>query len=90
MPIASALPPNVEEAKFAALTASMMSLTERFVVEMGKGDLDYLVIKSSDGYIIKSQAGPNAFLSVSTTITARLGLILLDIRRTAEKIAMLI
>ena len=90
LPIASALPQGVDETRIAAMTAALLSLSERAIIEMGKGDFDQLYIKGSDGYLLILQAGPNAVLTVSTSSEVRLGLILLDCRRTCEKIAQLI
>jgi predicted regulator of Ras-like GTPase activity (Roadblock/LC7/MglB family) len=90
LPIASALPQGVDETRIAAMTAALLSLSERAIIEMGKGDFDQLYIKGSEGYLLVMQAGPNAVLTVSTTKDVRLGLILLDCRRTCEKIAKLI
>jgi len=90
LPIASALPIGVDETKIAAMTAASLSLSEMAIMEMGKGEFDHLYIKGSEGYLIIMQAGQNAVLMVSTTKDARLGLILLDCRRTCEKIARLI
>jgi predicted regulator of Ras-like GTPase activity (Roadblock/LC7/MglB family) len=90
LPIASALPQGIDETRIAAMTAALLSLSERAIIEMAKGDFDQLYIKGSDGYLLVMQAGPNAVLTVSTTKEVRLGLILLDCRRTCEKIAQLI
>ena len=90
LPIASALPQGVDETRIAAMTAALLSLSERAIIEMAKGDFDQLYIKGSNGYLLVMQAGPNAVLTVSTTKEVRLGLILLDCRRTCEKIAQLI
>jgi len=90
LPIASALPQGVDETRIAAMTAALLSLSERAIIEMNKGDFDQLYVKGSDGYLLILQAGPNAVLTVSTTKDVRLGLILLDCRRTCEKIAQLI
>ena len=90
LPIASALPQGIDETRIAAMTAALLSLSERAIIEMGKGDFDQLYIKGSEGYLLVMQAGPNAVLTVSTTKEVRLGLILLDCRRTCEKIAQLI
>jgi len=90
LPIASALPQGVDETRIAAMTAALLSLSERAIIEMGKGDFDQLYIKGSEGYLLVMQAGPNAVLTVSTTKDVRLGLILLDCRRTCEKISQLI
>lgn len=86
LPIASALPQGVDETKIAAMTAALLSLSEKAIMEMRKGDFDQLYIKGSEGYLLVMQAGPNAVLIVSTTKDIRLGLILLDLRRIIEKI----
>ena len=72
------------------MTAALLSLSERAIIEMGKGDFDQLYIRGNEGYLLILQAGPNAVLTVSTSSEVRLGLILLDCRRTCEKIAQLI
>ena len=90
LPIASALPQGIDEERIAAMTATLFSLSEKAIIEMGKGDFDQFYIKGSEGYLLVMQAGQNAVLTVSTTKDVRLGLILLDCRRTCEKIAKLI
>lgn len=86
LPIASALPQGVDETKIAAMTAALLSLSEKAIIEMRKGDFDQLYIKGSEGYLLVMQAGPNAVLTVSTTKDVRLGLILLDLGRHLGKI----
>lgn len=90
LPIASALPQGVDETRIAAMTAAILSLGERAAHEMQKGDLEQIMVKGSDGYLLVLAAGPNAVLVVSTTPDVRLGLIFLDCKRTTEKIAKLI
>jgi len=90
LPIASALPQGVDETRIAAMTAALLSLSERAIIETGKGDLDQLYIKGSNGYLLLMRASPDAVLTVSTTKEVRLGLILLDCRRTCERIARLV
>ncbi len=87
LPIAHALPQGVDETRIAAMTSALLSLSERAIIEIGKGDFDQLYIKGREGYFIVMQAGPNAVMALSTTKEARLGLILLDCRRMCEKIA---
>lgn len=90
LPIASALPQGRDETRIAAMTAALLSLSERAVIEMEKGEFEQLYVKGNDGYLLVMQAGPNAVLTVSTTKDVRLGLIFLDCKRTCEKIAKLI
>ena len=81
LPIASALSQGVDETKIAAMTAALLSLSEKAIIEMRKGDFDQLYIKGSEGYLLVMQAGPNAVLTVSTTKDVRL-----DLRRHLGKI----
>lgn len=90
LPIASALPANVDETRVAAMTAAMLSLGERAVQELGKGELEQVFIRGNEGYIFVMGAGPNAVLTVSAKKDVKLGLIFLDMRRSAQKIAELI
>ncbi len=90
LPIASALPQGIDETRIAAMTAALLSLAERAIQEMRKGEFEQVYVKGTDGYLLVLAAGQNAVLTVSTTKDVRLGLIFLDCKRTTEKIAKLI
>lgn len=90
LPIVSALPTDVDEAKVAAMTAAMLTLGEKAAIELGKGNLEQVNIKGEQGWLLAIQAGMNACLTVSTTGDAKLGLVFLDMKRAAEKIATMI
>ena len=90
LPIVSALPTDVDEAKVAAMTAAMLTLGEKAAMELGKGELEQVNIKGINGWLLVVQAGMNACLTVSTTANAKLGLIFLDMKRAAEKVAEMI
>ncbi len=86
MPIASILPPEIDDVKISAMTSALLSLAEMTVAEMEKGDFQELYIKGKDGILIYLQAGPRAVLAVSTTIDVKLGLVFLECRTACEKI----
>jgi predicted regulator of Ras-like GTPase activity (Roadblock/LC7/MglB family) len=86
MPIASILPPEIDDVKISAMTSALLSLAEMTVVEMEKGDFNELYIKGKDGILIYLQAGPRAVLAVSTTIDVKLGLVFLECRTACDKI----
>ena len=90
LPIASALPADVDETRVAAMTAAMLSLGERASLELGKGELERVFVEGKDGFIIAMGAGTNAVLTVSARKEAKLGLIFLDMRRAADKVAAII
>ncbi len=90
LPIASALPRNVDETRVAAMTAAMLSLGERAAQEFEKGDLEQVYVRGVDGYILVMSAGSNAVLTVSASKDVKLGLIFLDCKRACEKISKLV
>jgi predicted regulator of Ras-like GTPase activity (Roadblock/LC7/MglB family) len=88
--IASALPQGVEEDRVSAMSAAMLSLGERIATELGRGTLEQVYIKGQKGYVVLESVGHEAVLTVLAREHAKLGLILLDMRRTAEDLAKLI
>ena len=88
--IASALPQGLDEDRVGAMSAAMLSLGDRAVSELARGTLERVLLQGDRGYVIMSAAGPEAVLTVMTRGNAKLGLIFLDIKRAAEKLAKLI
>ncbi|MFN2112242.1 MAG: roadblock/LC7 domain-containing protein [Anaerolineales bacterium] len=88
--IASALPATVEEDRVSAMSAAMLSLGERISIELRRGELDQVYIRGDYGYVMLTAVGTEAVLTVMANVDAKLGLIFLDIKRTADKIAGLI
>ena len=88
--IASSLPGGVEEDRVSAMSAAMLSLGERIAGELGRGGLDEVYIHGSSGYVLLTGAGMEAVLTVLAREQARLGLILLEMRRAAEDIGKLV
>ncbi len=82
--IACALPQEVEEDKVAAMSAAMLSLGERITSELGRGVLQQVFVKGSDGYVIIMPVGHEAVLAAIAHEDAKLGLTLLDMHRTVE------
>jgi predicted regulator of Ras-like GTPase activity (Roadblock/LC7/MglB family) len=88
--IASALPQGVEEDRVSAMSAAMLSLGERIATELGRGSLEQVYIKGEKGYVVLMSVGEEAVLTALAREQAKLGLILLDMRRAAEDLSKLI
>jgi predicted regulator of Ras-like GTPase activity (Roadblock/LC7/MglB family) len=88
--IASALPQGVEEDRVAAMSAAMLSLGERIASELGRGSLEQVYIKGSNGYVVLMSVGTEAVLTALARENAKLGLILLDMRRAVGTLSKLI
>ena len=88
--IASALPQDVEEDRVAAMSAAMLSLGDRIAGELGRGSLEQVYIKGAKGYVVLMSVGNEAVLTGLAREQAKLGLIMLDMRRAVEDLKKLI
>ncbi len=88
--IASALHQEIEEDRVSAMSAAMLSLGERIASELGRGVLDQVYIKGESGYVLLMAVGEEAVLTAMARKEAKLGLILLDMRRAVEDLVSLI
>jgi predicted regulator of Ras-like GTPase activity (Roadblock/LC7/MglB family) len=82
--MASSLPANIEEDRVSAMSAAMLSLGERISSELGRGELEQVMVKGEKGYVILTAVGEEAVLTVLARSDAKLGLIFLDVNRTVE------
>ena len=88
--MASALPGTVEEDRVSAMSAAMLSLGERIAEELARGSIDQVYVKGANGCVILMAVGSEAVLTALARKGARLGLILHDMKRTAELTAALL
>jgi predicted regulator of Ras-like GTPase activity (Roadblock/LC7/MglB family) len=88
--MASSLPANVEEDRVSAMSAAMISLGERIAGELGRGLLEQVHVKGNDGYVILMSVGEEAVLTTLVREGAKLGLVFLDMRRTADDLGNLV
>ena len=87
LPMASALPPDVEEDRLAAMSASLLTLGERAAEGLDKGELAQVLVEGEQGYVLLMSAGPDALLVAVMSREAKVGLVLFEMRRAAASIA---
>ena len=88
--MASNLPNDVEEDRVSAMSAAMLSLGERISGELRRGALSLVFVQGEDGYVILISIGEDAVLTALAQSRAKLGLIFLDMKRTANELAHLV
>jgi uncharacterized protein len=88
--MASALAADVEEDRVSAMSAAMLSLGERIASELGRGELDQVFIRGTDGFIVLTSIGDEAVLTALARQKAKLGMIFLEMRRAAEVLVKLV
>lgn len=86
LPIVSILPRGVNETIVSAMVATLLSLSERAVMEMKIGEFSQLFVKGIDGYLLVFEAEP-AVLSVSATKDVKLGLLFFECERVSLEIS---
>ena len=90
LPICSVLARDVNDGIVSAMSAAILSVSERAVEELARGDLKRILIEGVDGTIILSKAGSNAILATLTSAQASLGMVFLNIDSVSRKISELL
>lgn len=85
--MASALPDGMSEDRISAMSAAMLSLGEQINKEMGLGTLEQLYTRGSNGYVVLLAVGKDAVLTTLVQPEAKLGVLFLELRKTAEDLA---
>jgi len=88
--IASSMPEDMEEDRVSAMSAAMLSLGERIAQEMGRGSLTQVYVKGEHGYVILSEIGEEAVLTVLAREDAKLGLVFFDMKRATDDLRALL
>jgi predicted regulator of Ras-like GTPase activity (Roadblock/LC7/MglB family) len=88
--MASSLRAGTEEDRVSAMSAAMLSLGERISSELGRGELEQVMVKGENGYVILTAVGEEAVLTVLARKEAKLGLIFLDVTRAVEALTTLV
>jgi predicted regulator of Ras-like GTPase activity (Roadblock/LC7/MglB family) len=83
--IASALPQHIDESRVAGMSATLLSLGTRAATELERGAVEEVLVRGDQGYVVLMAVGTSGTLLLTlSSRTAKLGLVFLDMRRTAE------
>ncbi len=88
--MASSLPATADEDSVSAMSAAIYGIGARTATELERGEVDQLYIKGTQGYFLITQTGPEAMLAVMANARAKLGIIFLDVKRTAEAVSKIV
>ncbi|WP_347240698.1 roadblock/LC7 domain-containing protein [Thermus sp.] len=79
--------PEAEAARVAAMAATALGLGKRIAQTTALGGLEEVVVRGGDGYLVVYSAGDKGVLAVAAPAGANLGLIHLEARQMAQRIA---
>lgn len=89
MALASDISGEADEEMIGALSASVLSMGERAARDLKRGVLEQVYIKGDQGYLLLVHCGPDALLSLLVNPEAKLGVVFMEGKRTAEELAKL-
>lgn len=87
LPMASALPPSMDEDRVAAMSAALLSLGERAAQGLGRGELSQVFIEGDSGTVFLVSADDEAVLVAVAAKGAKVGMMLFEVRRAAQAVA---
>jgi len=85
--MAASLPADVDQARVGAVAAAILNISNRSIAQLKRGGLRQVTLQGDDGYVIITNAGPNAVLVGLTGKDVNLGMAFLEIRDCAEDVA---
>jgi uncharacterized protein len=86
LPMASALPDDLEEDRVGAMSAALLSLGEQAALGLGRGQLNQVFVEGEHGFVFLMSARDQAVLSAIAARTAKIGFMLFEMRRAADRI----
>jgi predicted regulator of Ras-like GTPase activity (Roadblock/LC7/MglB family) len=89
-PVVCALPDRLAERRLAAMSASIAALGDRALGELQKGKPASIFAEGEQGHAAVVPAGRVALLVVTTFDTARIGLVLYQMKKAARQVARIV
>ena len=86
LPMASALPPGMDEDRVAAMSAALLSLGERAAQGLGRGDLSQVYVEGDNGTVFLVSADDEAVLVAVGRVGAKVGLMLYEVKQAAAAV----
>jgi uncharacterized protein len=86
LPMASALPPDMDEDRVAAMSAALLSLAERAAQGLGRGDLSQVYIEGEHGTVFLVSAQDEGVLIAVTAAGAKVGMMLYEVKLAANRV----
>jgi len=84
--MASALKEQIDKDLVAAMVASALNVSSRVMDELHRGNVENIIIRGDKGVVMVIAVDPEVVLSAIAKKNANIGLMLVEMRKTAEKV----
>jgi len=88
LPMASALPDGMDEDRLGAMSAALLSLGEQAAIGLGRGQLNQVFVEGDHGFVFLMSARDQAVLAAIASRSAKIGFMLFEMRRAADRIGL--
>jgi len=84
--VQSILEEDISDIKLAAMTATILSVAERVLIELKSGILDVCILQGDEGNFIVMEAGKELIVAVCLDVDARMDTCFIEMRKTSVTI----
>jgi len=84
--VQSILEEGISDIKLAAMTATILSVAERVLIELKSGFLDVSILQGSSGNFVVMSCTEDLILAVCLDVDARLDTCFIEMRKVSEQI----
>jgi predicted regulator of Ras-like GTPase activity (Roadblock/LC7/MglB family) len=84
--VQSILEEGISDIKLAAMTATILSVAERVLIELKSGILDVCIIQGDEGNFIVMAATSELIVAVCLDVDARMDTCFIEMRKVSEQI----
>jgi len=84
--VQSILEEGVSDIRLAAMVATMLSVSERVLMELKSGELDVCILQGNLGNLAIMEAGVELILAVFLDVDARMDLCFIEMRKAAQSV----
>src|SRR3954468_2411434 len=85
--VASVVPNEIDEDLIGGMAASLLGVGERIATDLMRSQMEQVYVRSPKGYIVVNAVGTEASVVLLVTREAKLGLVFLELKRTAAELA---
>ncbi len=84
--LASTLPDTRDEDRVSAMSATLLALSERITLDLGRGMLEQVFLRGAEGDVLLMAVADKAVLGILSRREAKLGMLIYYMRRAAKEL----
>ncbi len=84
--VQAVLEEGISDIKLAAMTATILSVAERVLVELKSGILDVCILQGNEGNFVVMEAGKELILAVCLSVDARMDTAFIEMRKVCDQV----